>query len=114
MIDLHNQPNFEDIEAIRGGHLITEARLFEEKHIVREFDDCINDITNNIKLFKTNKDDMIGKYCGWNYNIEEHECRKIHNPEIYNPILLPINRLLKKASMVPQLNVRLEEKVKMN
>lgn len=49
MIDLHKQPNFEDIEAIRGGHLITEARLFEEKHIVREFDECINDITNHIK-----------------------------------------------------------------
>lgn len=31
MIDLRKQPNFEDIEAIRGGHLITEARLFEEK-----------------------------------------------------------------------------------
>ena len=49
MIDLYKQPNFEDIEAIRGGHLITEARLFEEKHIVREFDECINDITNHIK-----------------------------------------------------------------
>ena len=88
MIDLHNQPNFEDIETIRGGHLITEERLFEEKHIVREFDECINDITKHIKLFKTNKNDMVGKYCGWNYNIEEHECRKINNQEIYHPIFI--------------------------
>lgn len=97
MIDLHNQPNFEDIEAIRGGHLITEARLFEEKHIVREFDECINDITNHIKLFKTNKDDMIGKYSGWYYNIEEHECRRIHNPELYHPIFIAYKPLTKKG-----------------
>ena len=51
MIYLRNQPNFEDIEAIRGGHLITEARLFEEKHIVREFDECINDITKQSGQF---------------------------------------------------------------
>lgn len=57
---------------------------------------------------------MVGKYSGWNYNIEEHECRRIHNPELYHPILLLTNRLPKKASMVPQLNARLEEKVKMN
>ena len=114
MIDLYKQPNFEDIEAIRGGHLITEARLFEEKHIVREFDECINDITNHIKLFKTNKDDMIGNIAVGITILKNTSVGEYITQNYIILFLLLTNRLPKKVSMVLQLNVMLKEKAKMN